>query len=120
VLVSLAAELSEYNRAPANLARHLAVQRPARGEAEKSADNLVPINLQVRHLPVQVRVKREAHETAGRAPMVNLLGSQRVERKLHLSAVRRNPQRKKERELQRRGRNQATRTTDYADLTGFF
>jgi hypothetical protein len=107
VRVSLAAELSENNRATANLARHLAVQDPARPEAQKSADNLAPINLQIRHLPVQVRAKRQADHREGRVPMVNLQGSQRVERKLHLSAVRHNRsvERKRERALQRRGRN---------------
>ena len=40
VRVSVAAELSEANRATANLARHLGVQGPPRREAEKSADNL--------------------------------------------------------------------------------
>jgi hypothetical protein len=107
VRVSLAAELSENNRATANLARHLAVQDPARPEAQKSADNLAPTNLQVRHLPVQVRAKRQADHREGRVPLVNLLGSQRVERKLHPSAVRDNQsvERKRERELQRRGRN---------------
>ena len=121
VRVSLAAELSENNRATANLARHLAVQDPARHEAEKSADNLAPINLQVRCLPVRVRAKRQADERAGKVPMLNLLGSQRVERKLNLSAARdnRSVERKRERGLQRRGRNQARRTTDYADLPDF-
>jgi hypothetical protein len=105
--LSVAAELSEDNRATANLAHHLAVPRLARREAEKSADNLTPINLQVRHLPVQVWAKREADHREGRVPMVNLPGSQRVERKLHLSAVRdnRSVERRRERGLQRRGRN---------------
>jgi hypothetical protein len=121
VLVSVVADLSEANRATANLARHLAAQGPARREAEKSADNLAPINLQARHLPVRVRAKREADERAGKVPKVSLLGSQRVERKLHPSAVRdnRSVERKREKGLQRRGRNQARRTTDYADLTDF-
>ena len=52
VRVSVAAELSEANRATANLARHLGVQGPPRREAEKSADNLASINLQLRRLPV--------------------------------------------------------------------
>jgi hypothetical protein len=105
--VSVAADLSEANRATANLARHLAVQGPARREAEKSADNLAPINLQARHLPVRVRAKREADQRAGKVPKVSLLGSQRVERKLHPSAVRdnRSVERKRKRGLQRRGRN---------------
>ena len=105
VLVSVVADLSEANRATANLARHLAVQGPARREAEKSADNLAPINLQARHLPVRVRAKREADERAAKVPKVSLLGSQRVERKLHLSAVRdnRSVERKRERGLQRQG-----------------
>lgn len=107
VPVSVAAELSEDNRAIANLLRHLGVQCPARHQAEKSADNLAPKNLQVRHLPVQVRAKREADERACPLPMVSLPGSQRVERKLHLSAVRdnRSVERKRERGLQRQGRN---------------
>lgn len=54
-----------------------------------------------------VRKKGVQPERAGKVPGVNLLGSQRVERKLHLSAPRdnRNVERKKERGLQRRGRN---------------
>jgi len=107
VRVSVAAGLSEAHRATVNLARHLAVQGSARHHAEKSAGNLAPINLQVRRLPAQVRAKREADERAGKVPKVSLLGSQRVERKLHPSAVRdnRSVERKRERELQRRGRN---------------
>ena len=105
VRVSVAAGLSEAHRATVNLARHLAVQGSASHEAEKSADNLAPINLQVRRLPAQVRAKREADERAGKVPVVNLLGSQRVEHQLRLSKGRRNPQRKKERGLQRQGRN---------------
>ena len=95
-------------RATLNLARHLAVQGPARREAEKSVeDNLAPINLQLRRPPVQVRAKREADERKGRTSMVDLMASQRVERKLHLSAVRdnRSVERKRERGLQRRGHN---------------
>jgi hypothetical protein len=107
VRVSVAAAQSEDNRATANLARLLAVQGPASHEAEKSADNLAPINLQARHLPVRVRAKREADERPGKVPKVSLLGSQRVERKLHPSAVRdnRSVERKRKRGLQRRGRN---------------
>jgi hypothetical protein len=103
---SVAAGLSEANRATANVARHLAVQGPARHEAEKNADSLPPINLQVRRLPVQVRAKREADERAGKMPMVNLQGSQRVERRLHPAAVRdnRSVERKRERGLHRQGR----------------
>jgi len=106
VLVSVVADLSEANRATANLARHLAVQGPTRREAEKSADNLAPINLQARHLPVRVRAKREADERAAKVPKVSLLGSQRVERKLHPSAVKdnRSVERKRERGLHRQGR----------------
>ena len=106
VLVSVVADLSEANRATANLARHLAVQGPTRREAEKSADNLAPINLQVRHLPVRVGAKREADERAGKVPKVSLLGSQRVERRLHPAAVRdnRSVERKRERGLHRQGR----------------
>ena len=94
-------------RATLNLARHLAVQGPARREAEKSADNLALINLQLRRLPVQVRAKREADEREGRTSMVDLAASQRVERKLRLSAFRdnRSVERKRERGLQRRGHN---------------
>ena len=114
-------------RATLNLARHLAqglakgdgdkprttfnnpppaAVRPRR-EAEKSADNLALINLQVRRLPVQVRAKREADDREGRTSMVDLAASQRVERKLRLSAVRdnRSVERKRERGLQRRGHN---------------
>ena len=76
-------------RATLNLARHLAVQGPARREAEKSVeDNLAPINLQLRRPPVQVRAKREADEREGRTSMVDLAASQRVERKLRLSAFK--------------------------------
>ena len=107
VRVSVAAELSEANRATANLACHLAVQGPAGHEAWKSADNLAPLNLQARHPPVRARAKREADERAGKVPMLNLLGSQRVGRKPHPSAVRYNRSvgRKRERGLHRRGRN---------------
>lgn len=63
-------------RATLNLARHLAVQGPARREAEKSADNLALINLQLRRLPVQVRAKREADDREGRTSMVDLAASQ--------------------------------------------
>ena len=56
-----------------------AVQVPARREAEKSADNPAPINLQLRRLPVQVRAKREADHREGKVPMVSLPGSQRVD-----------------------------------------
>ena len=95
-------------RATLNLARHLAVQGPARREAEKSVeDNLAPINLQLRRPPLQVRAKREADEREGRTSMVDLAASQRVERKLRLSAFRdnRSVERKRERGLQRRGHN---------------
>ena len=95
-------------RATLNLARHLAVQGPARREAEKSVeDNLAPTNLQLRRPPVQVRAKREADERKGRTSMVDLMASQRVERKLRLSAFRDNRSvgRKRERRLQRRGHN---------------
>ena len=78
VRVSVAAELSEANRATANLACHLGVQGPPR---------------------------READERAGKVHMVNPLASQRVEHQLRLSKGRRNPQRKKERGLHRQGRN---------------
>ena len=95
-------------RATLNLARHLAVQGPARRAAEKSAeDNRAHINLQPRRLPVQVRAKREADEREGRTSMVDLAASQRVERKLRLSAFKDNwsVERKRERGLQRRGHN---------------
>ena len=106
VRVSVAAELSEANRAIANLARQLEVQGPPRREAEKSADNPASINLQLRRLPVQVRAKREADHREGKVPMVSLPGSQRVDQhQLRLSKGRENLQRKKERGLQRRGHN---------------
>ena len=107
VRLSVAVDLSEDNRATASLLRHLGVQEPPSRVAEKSADNPAPINLRLRPLPVQVGAKREADERACPLPMVSLPGSQRVERKLHLSAVRdnRSVERKKERGLQRRGRN---------------
>jgi hypothetical protein len=98
----------EDNLAPINLQlRRPPVQVRAKREAEKSADNLALINLQLRRLPVQVRAKREADEREGRTSMVDLVASQRVERKLHLSAVRdnRSVERKRERGLQRRGHN---------------
>jgi hypothetical protein len=101
------AELSEDSRATANLARHLAVQGLTRRAEQKSVDNLAPINLQPRHLPVQVRVKREVDHRQGRVPTVNLSGSREAGRKLHLSAGRDNRRvgRKKGRGLQRRGHN---------------
>jgi hypothetical protein len=108
VRVSVAAAPSEANKATANnLACHLAVQGPGRHEAEKSADNLAQSNLQLRHLPVRVRAKPDGDERPGKVPKVSLLGSQRVERKLHPSAVRdnRSVERKRKRGLQRRGRN---------------
>ena len=94
-------------RATLNLVRHHGGQDPARREAEKSADNLALINLQVRRLPVQVRAKREADDREGRTSMVHLAASQRVERKLRLSTFRdnRSVERKRERGLQRRGHN---------------
>jgi hypothetical protein len=68
-----------------------------------------------------VRHKGLRSDKAGRVPRVKLSGNQSVERRLHLSAVRdnRSVERKRERGLQPRGRNQARRTTDYADLTDF-
>jgi hypothetical protein len=106
VRVSVAAGLSEAHRATANLARHLGVQGPPRREAEKSADNQAPKNLQLRRLPVQVRAKRQADHREGKVPMVSLPGSQRVEQhQLRLSKGRENLQRKKEKGLHRRGRS---------------
>jgi len=102
------AEKSADNLALINLQlRRLPVQVRAKREAEKSADNLALINLQLRRLPVQVRAKREADEREGRTSMVDLAASQRVERKLRLSAFRdnRSVERKRERGLQRRGHN---------------
>jgi hypothetical protein len=54
-----------------------------------------------------VRAKREADDREDRTSMVDPVASQRVERKLHLSAVRDNRivERKRERGLQRRGHN---------------
>ena len=68
-----------------------------------------------------VRKRGARSGKAGKVPKVSLPGSQRVERRLHLSAVRynRSVERKRERGLPRRGRNQGRRTTDYADLTDF-
>jgi hypothetical protein len=132
VRVSVAAAQSKGNRDTVSLARHLGVQAPARREAEKSVDNLAPINLQPRRLPVRVRAKREAErseanrelinlpphrlpaqararreaeESVDKRPMVNRPGSQEPERQLRLSKGRGNPQRKKERGLRRRGHN---------------
>ena len=103
--LSVAAELSEANRDIANLLRHLGVRGPPMRVAEKSADNPAPINLRLRPLPVQVGAKREADERACKVPVLNPLGRQRVEHQLRLSKGRRNPQRKKERGLRRRGHN---------------
>ena len=106
VRVSVAAEQSEDNHpATANLARHLAVQAPARREAEKSVGNLP--NLQPRRLPVRVRAKREADHREGKGPLVNLPASQKAERQLRLSKGRgnRSAERKKARGLPRRGHN---------------
>jgi len=108
VRVSVAAAQSGDNRATANLARRRVVlQVPARREAEKSVGSLLPINLQPRRLSVQVqlRAKCAVDGRERKAPMVNLPGSQEAERQLRLSKGRRNPQRKKERQLQRQGRN---------------
>jgi hypothetical protein len=90
-----------------NLVRHLAVEPSARREAEKSLGNLAPINLQPCRLPVRVRfrAKREVDEREDKAPTLNLPASQKAERQLRLSKGRGNPQRKKERGLQRRGPN---------------
>ena len=92
-------------RATLNLARRQMGEDPANREAEKSPDNLALINLQVRRLPVKVRAKREADDREGTTSMVDLAASQRVERKLRLSAFRDNQsvERKRERGLQRRG-----------------
>jgi len=103
--VSVAALQGKDNRATVSLARHLAVQAPARREAEKSVGNLALINLQPRRPPRRVRAKREADEREGKGPMVNLPASQEAERQLRLSKGRGNPQRKKERGLRRRGHN---------------
>jgi hypothetical protein len=56
-----------------------------------------------------VRKRGVRSDKAGRVPRVSLAGSQGVERRLHLSAVKdnRNVERKRERGLPRRGRNQA-------------
>jgi hypothetical protein len=112
VRVSVAAEQSEDNHpATANLALHLVVQVLARREAEKSVGNLAPINLQPRRLPVRVRAKREADQREGKAPMVNLPASQKAERQLRLSKGRgnRSEERKKAKELHRRGHNKSLR-----------
>ena len=85
----------------------LPVRVQPRREAEKSADNLALINLQLHRLPVQVRAKREAEDREGRTSMLDLVASQRVQRKLHLSPVRdnRSVERKRARGLHRRGHN---------------
>jgi len=107
VRVSVAAAENKDNRATVNLVRHLAVQAPARREAEKSVRNLAPINLQPRRLPVQVRAKPKADEREGKAPMVNLPGSPEAKRQLPPSKGRGNwsAGRKKQRGLHRRGLN---------------
>jgi hypothetical protein len=109
VRVSVAAAQNKDNRATVNLARHLAVQAPARREAEKNVGNLAPINLQPRHLAVRVRAKPKADEREGRGPMANLPASQTAERQLRLSKGRRrgnqNAERKKAKGLHRRGHN---------------
>ena len=109
VRVSVAAAQNKDNRATVNLARQLAVQAPARREAEKSVGNLAPINLQPRHLPVRVWAKPKADEREGRGPMVNLPASQKAERQLRLSKGRRrgnrSAERKKAKGLHRRGHN---------------
>jgi len=105
VRVSVAAAENKDNRATVNLVRHLAVQAPARREAEKSVRNLAPISLQPRRLPVRARAKRAADQSEGNAPTVNLLASQKAERRLRQSKGRGNPQRKKERGLLRQDRN---------------
>jgi hypothetical protein len=101
VRVSVAAAQSKDNRATVDLARHLAVQAPARRGAEKSLGNLP--NLQPGRLLVRVLAKREADEREAKGPMVNLPASQKAERQLQLSKGRGNPRRKKAKELHRRG-----------------
>jgi hypothetical protein len=118
------AEKSADSRALVNLQPlRLLVQAQAKREAEDSPDNLAPINLQPRHQPVQVPVRREVEVDAreSKPSAVNLPRSLKAERKLHLSAGRdnRSVERKRERGLPRRGRNQGRRTMDYADLTDF-
>lgn len=54
-------------------------------EAEKNVDNPDSIDLRPHRVPVQVQAKREVEERRGKVPMVNLAGSQEVERLLQLS-----------------------------------
>jgi len=106
--VSVAALQGKDNRATVSLARHLAVQAPARREAEKSVGNLALINLQPRRPPRRVRAKREADEREGKAPLVNNLpGSPEAERQLRRSKGRgnRSAEGKRARGLHRRGHN---------------
>jgi hypothetical protein len=105
VRVSVAAAQRKDNRATVSLARHLAVQAPARREAEKSVGNLP--NLQPRRLPVRVRAKPKADEREGKGPMVNLPASQKAERQLRLSKGRgnRSAERRRAKGLHRRGHN---------------
>ena len=64
-----------------------------------------------------VRQKGARSDKAGKVPMVSLAGSQRVQRRLRPNEVRdnRSVERKRERGLQRPGRNHPKRTPDYAD-----
>jgi hypothetical protein len=100
----VAAEQSE-----GNLARRLWVRVPVNRKAEKSEANRESIDLQPRRLLVLVRAKREVEEREGKAPMVNLVGSQGAERQLLLSKGRgrgsRSAERKKKRGLHRQGHN---------------
>ena len=99
---NVAAERSE-----GNLARHLWVRVPVNREAEKREANRESTDLQPRRLPVLLRAKREAEESEGKAPMVNLVGNQEAARPLRLSRGRgsRSAERKRERGLHRQAHN---------------
>jgi len=109
VRASVAVPQSEASRpATDDLVRHLVVRVLVRREPEKSVGNKVPLNRQPRRLPVEVKAMREVEEREGKAPLVNPVDSQEVERRLPPSKGRgnRNAERKREREHHRQvGRN---------------
>jgi hypothetical protein len=84
---------------------------PVKREVQKSEANPESTDLRPRHLPVQVRAKREVDEKEGQALMVShLAGSQEAERLLlRLSRGRgnRSAERKRARGLRRQGHNKS-------------
>lgn len=110
VRVSVAAAQSEDSRqAMVSPACRPLVQVPEKDEPEESEVNRESIDPQPRRPPVQVPAKREEEGREGRAPMVNLVGSQEALRLRLLRAAKanRSGERKKERGLHRQGHNKS-------------